>query len=152
MMKRMRIVNEARTWLGTPFKHQGRVKGIGVDCLGLVAGVFKSLSVPSKTKDSKGGFVPLHKFDQTGYSTNPDGHTLQEVVSSHLDRKPLGDYTPGDIVLMKWMRYPQHLAIVSDYPGGEGIIHSYRSAGKCVEHNLSEDWEKLIVEAYEVPW
>jgi branched-chain amino acid transport system ATP-binding protein len=30
------LVAEARCWLGTPFRHQGRIRGQGVDCIGLV--------------------------------------------------------------------------------------------------------------------
>jgi len=26
------LIDEARTWLGTPYHHQPRVKGVGVDC------------------------------------------------------------------------------------------------------------------------
>ena len=29
------IVTQARTWIGTPFHHQARLKGKGCDCLGL---------------------------------------------------------------------------------------------------------------------
>ena len=29
---RARIVAEAMTWLGTPYHHRGKLKGIGVDC------------------------------------------------------------------------------------------------------------------------
>ncbi len=33
------VVRTARTWLGTPYHHQGRLKGVGVDCAGLLIGV-----------------------------------------------------------------------------------------------------------------
>ena len=33
------IVTEARTWVRTPYHHQARLKGVGVDCAGLVIGV-----------------------------------------------------------------------------------------------------------------
>ena len=33
------VVKEARTWIGTPFVHQGRTKGLACDCLGLMIGV-----------------------------------------------------------------------------------------------------------------
>src|SRR4051794_8469193 len=38
--RRVAIVTEAETWLGTPFHHQGRVKGAGVDCAMLLAEVY----------------------------------------------------------------------------------------------------------------
>ena len=39
------VVRMARTWLGTPYHHQGRVKGAGVDCGGLVIGVARFLMI-----------------------------------------------------------------------------------------------------------
>ena len=33
------IIQTARQWLDTPYHHQARVKGVGVDCIGLVIGV-----------------------------------------------------------------------------------------------------------------
>jgi NlpC/P60 family putative phage cell wall peptidase len=34
------IVAIARGWLGTPYRHQASLKGVGCDCLGLVRGVY----------------------------------------------------------------------------------------------------------------
>lgn len=30
------VIAEARSWIGTPYHHKGRVKGVGVDCGGMV--------------------------------------------------------------------------------------------------------------------
>lgn len=38
---RQQIVCSARKRIGTPFKHQGRKAGVGLDCIGLVVDVFK---------------------------------------------------------------------------------------------------------------
>ena len=39
---RNRIVCEARRWIGTPYRHQASLKGVGCDCLGLVRGVWRA--------------------------------------------------------------------------------------------------------------
>ena len=39
-MKRADIVEEARSWLGTPYHHQAALKGVGCDCIGLLRDVF----------------------------------------------------------------------------------------------------------------
>ena len=36
-----RVTAEARDWRGTPYRHQGRRKGGGCDCIGLVLGVWR---------------------------------------------------------------------------------------------------------------
>ena len=37
------IVTAARTWLGTPYRHQAATLGAGCDCLGLLRGVWRTL-------------------------------------------------------------------------------------------------------------
>ena len=40
---RERVLDEARRWIGTPYRHQGTRLGVGCDCLGLVRGVWRAL-------------------------------------------------------------------------------------------------------------
>ena len=42
-LSRAAIVSEARRWLGTPYRHQASVMGVGADCLGLLRGVWRAL-------------------------------------------------------------------------------------------------------------
>ncbi|MFL5163197.1 MAG: peptidase P60, partial [Microvirga sp.] len=37
------ILAEARSWIGTPYRHQASLKGIGCDCLGLLRGVWRGV-------------------------------------------------------------------------------------------------------------
>lgn len=37
------VIAEARGWIGTPYRHQGRRKGVGCDCLGLLIGVWRAV-------------------------------------------------------------------------------------------------------------
>jgi len=41
-----RIVDAARGWIGTPYRHQAACRGAGCDCLGLVRGVWRELVGP----------------------------------------------------------------------------------------------------------
>ncbi|MEL6794106.1 MAG: peptidase P60, partial [Pseudomonadota bacterium] len=38
-----RAVRIARAWIGTPYRHQASLKGVGADCLGLIRGVWREL-------------------------------------------------------------------------------------------------------------
>ena len=42
-LAREAIVSEARRWIGTPYRHQASLIGVGADCLGLVRGVWRNL-------------------------------------------------------------------------------------------------------------
>ena len=54
---RERIVAAARGWIGTPYRHQASLKGVGCDCLGLLVGVWREVtgkavgSLPPYTPD-----------------------------------------------------------------------------------------------------
>ena len=39
------VVAEAKTWLGTPWRHMQRIKGVGVDCANLPAAVYEACGV-----------------------------------------------------------------------------------------------------------
>ena len=51
------IVAEATSWLGTPYRHQAWLKGVGCDCLGLLRGVWRAFhgdepeAMPAYTPD-----------------------------------------------------------------------------------------------------
>lgn len=130
------IVREARSWIGTRFLHQGRVKRNeqtegGVDCAGLVVAVAKALSLENG-------------FTEFAYGRYPNAQTLERTCEAHMDRIPLDQAGPGDVLLMAWEVEPQHLAILSDV----GIIHSYARIGACVEHALDPAWRNRIRAAY----
>ena len=42
---RQRIVEEARSWLGTPYHHQAMVKGAGVDCAMILVAVYRAVGL-----------------------------------------------------------------------------------------------------------
>ena len=127
-MNGMDVVAEARSWLKTPFRHQGRVKGRAVDCAGLVVGVARAL-----------GFEVA---DMAGYARTPQGDMLRQHLEAQAVRVQAAQ--PGDISLMRFEREPQHLGIASDI----GIIHAFSAPGMCVEHGIDAVWARRIVAVY----
>ncbi len=138
----IRIVKQAREWIGTPFHHQARLKGKGCDCLGLVVGVVDELEL----KDKKG--VKLAAYDEVTYSREPDGAYLTEKLTGLLFEVPVEEARAGDLGLFKVRENPQHLAILSDYEGTLGMIHSFAPARRVVEHRLDDDWKLRILKVF----
>ncbi len=136
------IVAQARSWIGTSFHHQGRLKAKGTDkggcdCIGLVVGVLKELG------------ISLADNDQTDYSMLPDGRRLKAMLDKHLRAIALNKIRPGDILLFTFENNPQHVGIASNYTGGGlGIIHCYAGSKMVVEHHLSDNWLRRTVAAY----
>jgi cell wall-associated NlpC family hydrolase len=142
------VVKQARTWLGTKYHHQGRLKKSvncagGVDCIGLVIGIINELNICDNQ-----GYL-LSKYDRTDYSNSPQTTKLAECFSSCLDSIDITEIIPGDILLFKFWQEPQHVGIVSNYPtGGLGLIHCNSSSGSLVEQPLNNNWIRMITHAY----
>lgn len=151
MITRKQVVTQARTWIGTPFHHQGRVKHVGVDCIGLLVGVIKELGIKSTKKDNNGNLIPLESFDNTNYGRLPDGVLLQTSIEKHFYKVERNNIKPGDVLLFKFDENPQHIGIATDYPtDGLGLIHCYQCSGKVVEHIFSKIWHERLIEGYRV--
>ncbi len=142
------IVNQARTWLGTPFVHQARLKGKGCDCLGLIVGVVDELGLT----DESGRL--LSSYDEINYSKEPDGKYLIQKLSQILDEPSVtvnpSEIKAGDLALFKMGNNPQHLAIITDYEGGLEMIHCYAQARKVIEHRFDEDWQKRLYKVFRI--
>ncbi len=123
------IVDEARSWIGTPFHHQARQKGVGVDCAGLIIGVANQLKISD--------------YDYHNYGREPVGGMLLSILNDHL--MPIDRLESGCIVVFRFIAEPQHLGI---YTSDNTIIHAYESVGKCIEHRLDEKWAMRIVAKY----
>jgi NlpC/P60 family putative phage cell wall peptidase len=136
------IVAQARTWLGTPFHHQARLKGKGCDCLGLIVGVVDELDL----KDKSG--VRLASYDEVTYSREPNGAYLMQKLTGLLAEVPVAEARAGDLALFKVQENPQHLAILSDYEGGMGMIHSFAPSRRVVEHRLDDDWKLRLLKVF----
>lgn len=142
------IVSCGRSWIGTRFAHQGRLKKTethagGVDCLGLLIGVAKELDI----KDANGAAIGLQ--DTRDYTRTPDTKRLYEALLHTLQQKPIGAAQAGDIVLLNIQNSPQHLGILSTLDGGTmGIIHAYAQARKVVEHALDGYWRAQLVAVF----
>ena len=111
--------------------------------IGLVIGIINELNIC----DERGCL--LSKYDRTDYSMSPEVSKLAECFALCLDVINVTEMLPGDILLFKFWKEPQHVGIVSDYPtGGLGLIHCNSSSGSVVEQPLSNTWIRMITHVY----
>lgn len=146
MTTRADVVREAREWLGTRFHHQAAVKGVGCDCVGLAGGVGLKLGLYQPAD------LLLPEAQQfKAYGKRPSNGILKRGFDLFADPISINDMQPGDIILMCIETEPQHVAILSDWQGRLGMIHSYAQLKlrKVVEHGIDETWRKRIVCAYQ---
>jgi NlpC/P60 family putative phage cell wall peptidase len=125
--QRAAVVAEARTWIATPYHHEARLKGIGVDCAQLLAGVFSSVGLIAPPR------VPHYPPD---WHLHRDAERYLGVILAHareFDSSTSSVPQPGDVVLWRFGRCFSHGAIVSAWPK---VIHSYIGKG-CQEDDIT---------------
>lgn len=130
---RQMIVEECRAWLGTRYHHQGRVKGRGVDCIGLVGGVALALGVAEAQRW-------IVDRDGMGYAREPDPAMLTMMCERYLERAP-APLAIGDIIVLAIppdLRRPRHFAFVSALDPVY-IVHAYAQARRVVENRFTDD-------------
>lgn len=136
----MKSVEIARSYIDTPYHHQGRVKGHGVDCVGLLVCVAKECGVFDDA------------WDVTGYSRIPDGVLLMKHLTENFPQVSQQEMCPGDFVCVAFDRYPQHVGIIGDYRhGGLSIIHAHNKSGKVIETRLMFSDAMRFVAAFRFP-
>lgn len=121
----------------TPFKHQGRVLGRGMDCAGLFVFVCQQLGIPHQ--------------DAVGYPRTPFGGELERQLDAQpsLRRVPKEQARKGDILVMRMTKAPQHITFhAGEYRGHPYVIHASEMHGKVCLHRLDSDWFGRVVLAY----
>ncbi len=145
-LSRAGIVAEARSWIGTPYRHQASLKGAGADCLGLIRGVYRVFCGPEKE--------PITPYSPN-WAEETGQETLRDAARRHLvevDAAPFRDGEPlkeGDVILIHVRdRGPaKHAAIVS---GPDSIIHAY-DRHAVAENVLPAAWRRRIAYAFQFP-
>lgn len=125
------VIACARTYIGTPVIHQGRLKGVGIDCVGLIVCVAKELGINIVEPPPEYGRI---------IRDNQMTIRLNEQFIG-----PKKTWNPGDILVMGWRKRAHHLGIATD----GGVIHANRKS--IVEHILGEPYTSKIMSAYEWP-
>lgn len=145
----------ARSWVGTKFVHQGRLKKSatsagGVDCLGLLIGVAEELQL--QLADG----TKVASLDERTYQRIPDGQLLKEKLSQLLTQISSDDVEEGDVVLVSFDGNPQHLGLIVHHQDDESdsshlnIIHAYAQVRKVVEHHYDAFWRGKTVAAFRI--
>lgn len=127
------VVSAAEQFRETPFRHQGRVPGVGLDCAGLGIVCARAAGIDIK--------------DFTGYPRTPFDGMLKKMFDEqpHLTPVPRSQMQAGDVLLMRIKTAPQHVAI---YVGDNYMVHAYQTIGRVVKQRIDDDWRNKIIAVY----
>jgi NlpC/P60 family putative phage cell wall peptidase len=145
MPTRTQIITEARGWLGTPYRHQASLKGVGCDCLGLVRGVWRGVigSEPER--------APPYSPD---WAEALRQETLAQAAARHLLPVVPATFQPGDVLLFRWRAHlpAKHAAIVTS--SGQNrpdlMVHAHDGAA-VTEVAIAPWWRRRLAYAFRFP-
>jgi hypothetical protein len=108
-MTRDDIVREARSWINTPWRHEGRDRH-GIDCAGLLVMLARAFN--------------LSHDDIRGYARQPTGTGFLEHLRRHLDPAPLDGDLTGLVGIFSQKKFPCHTGIFSYLHGQPHLINA----------------------------
>ncbi|MCJ2008377.1 peptidase P60 [Methylobacterium sp. E-041] len=139
------VAAEARLWLGTPYRHQASLIGVGCDCLGLLRGVWRGLlgDEPEAPPPYSGTWAE---------SAAPGTDPLTEAAARHLvpvaaDLARHGP-APGEVLLFAFRAHlpARHCAITTQ----AGMIHAHDRAA-VTEVAFTPWWRRHLVGVFRFP-
>lgn len=133
MANREQIVAAARALKGTPFQHQGRIPGRGIDCAGVPIVVANRCAL-------------VVNFEFKGYSRFPRPEMVRRELTKNMDLVPGGFAAArtGDLAWISYLGYATHMGIVAELDGYLTVIHSSERDGGVVESRIDEQLARDI--------
>lgn len=133
-MRPHELTVEARSWVGVPFRHQGRNRA-GVDCVGFVA----VIAIPA-------GLAPP-SIDRQDYGRMPSSGEIELRLARHLVK--VEEALEGDVIVIRW-RVAQQASHVA-YCAGDTLIQAYGRSERVVECGYREPWRRMTAAVYRFP-
>jgi NlpC/P60 family putative phage cell wall peptidase len=139
-LTRTAIVAETRGWIGTPYRHQASLKGVGCDCLGLVRGVWRSVIGVEPEK------APPYAPD---WAEAASGEPLADAAARHLVAIDRDTFRDGDVLLFRWRANlaAKHAAIVTS---AATMVHAHDGAA-VAEVALAPWWRRRLAYTFRFP-
>jgi NlpC/P60 family putative phage cell wall peptidase len=136
------VVGVARGWIGTPYRHQASLRGIGCDCLGLVRGVWRDLY------GAEPETVPPYAASWAETPATPD-EPLVAAARRHLQEIDKTRFAAGDVLVFRWRRHlpAKHLGIAVS---ATRMIHAQEGVAVC-EVALNPWWLRHLAYAFRFP-
>ena len=134
------IVTEARAWIGTPYRHQASLKGVGCDCLGLLRGVWREVM------GNEPEMPPPYAAD---WAEAAGAETLRDAARRHLVEFDAGAFQAGDVLLFRWRRHlpAKHCGIATT---PEAMVHAHDGAA-VAEVAITPWWRRHLAYAFRFP-
>lgn len=124
--ERKKIVEEAKTWIGTPYKYAGNDKKTGADCSGMVVRVYE---------DVTGIKLPRSSRQQSDFC----------------ERLKKDDVHPGDLVFFATGKDPKTVSHVGIMIDNNWFVHSSSKKGVIMSEMSTPYYQRTFIMYGKVP-
>jgi cell wall-associated NlpC family hydrolase len=123
--QRNQVVQEALTWLGTPWRHGACIKNVGVDCGQFIRACFESITGP----------IDIESYNQD-WALHRSEEKFLKYFETYAHKAEYKIGLPADVALFKYGRCLSHAAIIIKWPT---IIHSHFYVGSVVTDDIDRN-------------
>lgn len=118
------VASAAMQWVGTPYHHHARVRGVGVDCVQLLCAVYESCNLTAP-------------IDPGQYAVDWHMHRNRELYLEGLQRYGVETGSPqaGDVALFRFGRTYSHGGVMISR---DQVVHAYMGSGVIVTRLTEE--------------
>lgn len=143
------VIAVARRWIGTPYHHQAATLGAGVDCVGLVRGVWDMLYATP---------IAVVASYSRDWAEATGEETLLAAARRHLVEVDPASLAPGQVVVFRYRQraVAKHAGILASSPFGADagcgltLIHAVEGA-PVSEVPLLPWWRRRVAAAFTFP-
>lgn len=131
----------ANEWIGTPYRHQASLKGVGCDCLGLLRGVWREYYGAEPEMP-----IPYER----DWAERSGVDRLLEAAHRHFGTQYLlSEAQLGDVVIFRWRQgyAAKHVGIIGP---DNRFIHAYEQAS-VICSALVPTWQRKIAGIFRFP-
>lgn len=129
LITREAVIESARSWLGTPYHHLAKVKGVGVDCAQFIIAAFEEAGVEIDDPGTYSSDWHLHRSEERYVEFMERYLVRLDDAEASINERVTQDYpipSPGDVLAFRVGRTFSHGGIVTEWPY---FIHSSLPAG-----------------------
>ena len=137
---RLESLQEANLWIGTPYRHQASVRGMGTDCLGLIRGIYRKLYGCEPLR------IPPYSPD---WAERGRDEIMLTAAGQYLTEINMDKAMAGDVLVFRLApgRLAKHCAILST---SDSMIHAWQGHMVC-ETAFDKRWQRRLAGVFAFP-
>jgi NlpC/P60 family putative phage cell wall peptidase len=134
------VAAEALRWVGTPYRHQGRRRQVGCDCVGLLLGVWRN--VLGAAPNAPEAYSP-------DWAEATGRELLLAALREHATAKADAPVAAGDIIAFRWRPHlpAKHVGIAVS---PDNFVHAWRVGGVGLAV-LDPHWRRRVAAIFTLP-